>query len=119
MKPNVQRQNSKTSIAGLEGPSAELFLPSRPAATNTHSRLSARKPSCSFDELKAAGSLPVRLGDHLVRHVEPRCFSKGSYGLSFTGRITISLPDGGVANCQCCLTLTVIGSNDADVDGPS
>jgi hypothetical protein len=81
--------------------------------------MKARKPSCSFDELKEAGSLPVRLGDHLVCHLEPRRFSKGSYGLSFNGVVTISLPDGGVAKCQCCLFLSVMGSHDADVDGPS
>jgi hypothetical protein len=54
----------------------------------------SRKPSCSFDELKEAGSLPIRLGDHLVGHVEPRRFSNGSYGLSFNGLVTIPLPDG-------------------------
>lgn len=79
----------------------------------------ARTPSCSFDELKEAGSLPIRLGDQVVCHVEPRRFSTGTYGLSFNGMVRISLPDGGVANCQCSMILSVIGSNDADVDGPS
>lgn len=112
-------KNSKTSSPRLEGPSAEEFFPSRPTTTNTPSKLSARAPSCSFDERKNAGPLPVCLGDHLVCHVEPRRFSNDSYGLSFIGRVRIPLPDGGIAECQCCLFLSVIGSHDADVDGPS
>jgi hypothetical protein len=81
--------------------------------------MKARTPSCSFDELKAADSLPIRLGDQLVCHVEPRRFSTGTYGLSFNGMAKISLPDGGVANCQCSMILVVIGSRDSDVDRPS
>ena len=81
--------------------------------------MKARTPSCSFDELKKVGSIPVHLGDHLVSHVEPQRFSNGSYGLSFNGRVRLPLPDGGIADCQCCLFLSVIGSHDAEVDGTS
>lgn len=70
-------------------------------------------PSCSLAELSKLGPQPLKIGDHVIGYVNPREFSTGSYGLSFTGKMVLPLPDNKSANLQIACNCTVIGSKNA------
>ena len=74
---------------------------------------SEKKPSVSFDALKALGLQDLKIGDKVIGQVVPREFSTGSYGLGFNGKVLLQLPGGEVAKMQATINITVIDSKHA------
>lgn len=69
-----------------------------------------KPPSCTFEELAKLGPQPLKIGDQVIGQVEVKEFKTKSYGLSFTGKGLIPLPENKVARCQCSVNLIVINS---------
>jgi len=74
----------------------------------------AKKPSCTFEQLQKLGPQELRLGNQLLGTALPRSFASGSYGYGLTGPLVIQLPDGGIAEVQAAVSLTVKYSKPAE-----
>lgn len=60
----------------------------------------AKAPSCSFEALEKAGSLPIKIGDTVVGVLTPRKFESGTYGYGLYGPANLPLPGGQIAVLQ-------------------
>jgi hypothetical protein len=67
----------------------------------------AKSANCTLESVLATGPLPVTIGGIVVGNVCPKQFSTGSFGFGLNGPVQIPLKDGGFADCQLGLNVTV------------
>lgn len=57
-----------------------------------------------------AAAIPLSISGDISTTLNPKTFSTGSYGWSYSGKLVVTLPDGRSVRTQASINLVVIGS---------